>query len=194
MRSLVYNTSTSTVTSRINTGGGSVCVCRKSSAFIYERVPPLIAYLYGRRYNFGLFTAGAEFDAQVPAEDPPGEAAGLEHGEADRGPRKGAAQDLHIPGGHIHRCHRLSESARKFHFVSRYRYTPAFPFCALAHSLFLSSSFLRTAESRTSVRSPPVLRISATRDWFLHFVHRGSLSSPIIVSVESERPRAKTLA
>lgn len=98
--------------------------------YIYERISAInrISTAGGTIPN--KFAAGAELDAQVPAEDPPGEAAGLGHGEADRGPREGAAQDLHIPGGHIHRCHRLSESARKFHFVSRYRYTPAFPFCA----------------------------------------------------------------
>lgn len=71
---------------------------------------------------------------------------------------------------------------------------PPFLF-ALALFSFSFLVFLSTRpKSRTSVRSPPVLHISATRDWFLHFVRRGSLSSPIIVSVESERPRAKTLA
>jgi len=90
------------------------------------------------------FAAGVELHAQVPAEDPPGEAAGLRHGETDRGPREGAAQDLHIPGGHIHRCHRLSESARKFHFVSRYRYTRTFPFARSLSSFFFFFSPSRT--------------------------------------------------
>nr|KAF7430090.1 hypothetical protein H0235_006488 [Vespula pensylvanica] len=34
--------------------------------------------------NCGRFAAGAELDAQVPAEDPPGEEAGFGHGETHR--------------------------------------------------------------------------------------------------------------
>lgn len=49
----------------------------------------------------------------------------------------------------------------------------------------LRLSFARPSLVRPS-RSPPVVRIPATRDCFLHFVRRRFLSSPIIVSVESE--------
>ena len=78
-----------------------------------------------------MIPAGVELDAQIPAEDSPGEAAGVGHRQADNGPREGTPQDLHIPRGDIHRCHRLSESTRKSRFVSRYL------------SAFLSSSIHR---------------------------------------------------
>jgi len=118
-------------------------------AFICKRIPAISGVYEPDEPKSRQFAAGAELHAQVPAEDPPGETARLRHGQADRGPREGAAQDLHIPGGHIHRCHRLSESARKFHFVSRYRYTPTFPF-ALSLSLSLSLSLCALFSSSPS--------------------------------------------
>lgn len=64
------------------------------------------------------FAVGVELDAQVSAEDPPGETTGLGHGQTYNGSREGTSQDLHIPRGDIHRCHRLSESTRKRLFFS----------------------------------------------------------------------------
>lgn len=56
-----------------------------------------------------LFAAGVKFNAQVPAQDPPGAAARGRHQRTNHRPRAGGVQDLHLPRVRLHRSHRVSE-------------------------------------------------------------------------------------